>query len=90
MTMTFGPVNLWVWLGLFVGCVIYDYVNARYIRAVAEYDRLKAANTSMFLVAVGGLFTYEYISNMWNLIPVVLGCGLGTYMSFGYGKNSKT
>jgi len=75
-------INYKIWAALFVGCLIYDYVNAKYIRAVAEYDKFKAANTSLFLVVVGGLFTYEYVNNLWNLIPIAIGCWFGTYLSF--------
>jgi hypothetical protein len=83
-------INGWVWLALFIGCLIYDYVNAKYIRAVAEYDRFKAANTSLFLVAVGGLYTYEYVNNLWNLIPIALGCWCGTFISVKqYGKSGR-
>lgn len=83
--MTLGPVDIWLWAALFGGCLVYDFVNAKYIRAVAEYNRLRAANTSMFLVVVGGLFTYEYVNNLWNLIPIALGCWLGTFLSFKKG-----
>jgi hypothetical protein len=84
--MKFGDINILLWVALFSGCLVYDFVNARYIRAVAEYDRTKASLTSMFLVAVGGLFTVEYVKNIWNLVPIVLGCGLGTFLSFGFKK----
>jgi len=79
--MGFGEVDVWLWLALFFGCIVYDYTNAKYVRAVAEYNRLKAANTSMFLVVAGGLFTYEYVNNLWNLIPIAAGCWLGTFIS---------
>jgi len=84
--MIFGKINILLWAALFGSCLVYDFVNARYIRAVAEYDRTKASVTSMFLVAVGGLFTVEYVKNIWNLIPIVIGCGLGTFLSFGFKK----
>jgi hypothetical protein len=77
-----SQVNLWIWLALLAGCLVYDYVNANYIRAVAEYDRWKAALTSSFLVVVGGIFTLEYVQNPWNLIPIATGCFLGTLLSF--------
>lgn len=88
--MMFKDINVWVWLALFGGCLVYDFVNAKYIRAVAEYDKFKAANTSMFLVIVGGIFTYEYVSNLWNLVPISLGCWCGTYLSFGQNQKGKS
>lgn len=87
MGFSLASINLWVWAALFGGCLVYDYVNAKYIKAVSNTDRFMAANTSMFLVVVGGLFTYEYVNNLWNLIPISLGCWAGIY--FGVAPKSK-
>lgn len=87
--MVIEQINILTWAILFGGCLIYDYVNAKYIRAVAEYNKFKAANTSMFLIVVGGLFTYEYVNNLWNLIPIALGCWLGTFLSVWRSKTKK-
>ena len=77
----------WIGLGalVFLAGAVYDWTNARYIRANADGRRLPAACWSMMVGAIGlvGLIGVLQLSR-WFALPELAGYGVGTY--FGVRK----
>ncbi len=76
-----SEINLWTWLILFVIYFIFDILYAKYIISVNKLRALRSANISvvMYLLTVFG--TIAYVENFINVIPILLGSWLGTYVS---------
>lgn len=74
---------------------ISNILWAFYIKYVAESSRLKAAIFGEMILVTGAVVTYNYIHNLWLLIPIVIGGFLGTFFNedikqfFGIDKGDK-
>jgi len=76
-----NDINLWTWLILFVIYFAFDILYAKYILSVNKLRALKAANLSAVLYLLTVYGTIEYVENVINVIPILLGSWLGTYVS---------
>jgi hypothetical protein len=67
------------WLLIFAVTVVYDYVWAKYTKAVGDGKILRACLSSGVLFALGGVVIVEYTREPWLLTAAVSGAVLGTY-----------
>lgn len=70
-----------IWLGVFVICVLMDFVWARYIHHCAKGNALRAALWSVAVIILSGLSIIAYTENPWLLMPAAAGCFVGTYIA---------
>jgi hypothetical protein len=69
------------WVGVFVVCVLMDFVWARYIHHTAKGNAFKAALWSVAVLVLSGLSIIAYTENHLLLIPSAGGCFVGTYLA---------
>lgn len=58
----------------------------RYILAAQKLKPAEASNLSMVITFLGCFGTVQYVNNLWNVIPIALGCWVGTYITLWYEK----
>lgn len=75
-----------LWMAVFVGVIVLDYVYAEYTKAAADRNAIVSSNMAMFLIVITGFVTSCYVINQWLLIPAAAGAWVGTYLSIKYGK----
>ncbi len=69
---------------MFALSVLYNFVAARGIAALARNERLRAANADLLLGLVGLVALWAYIEvGWWTAIPELAGGWLGTYYGAG-------
>lgn len=73
-------INILLWLTLFIISIFYDIVYAKYIISISRLNALKSANLSVILYAIVAISTINYISNPLNVIPIIFGSWIGTYV----------
>lgn len=66
---------------VFFASLAVNFLNARYIKYVAENKILKAAIYSELVVIATSIATINYVSNIWYLIPMIIGGFIGTVLS---------
>lgn len=69
------------WLGVFIVCVLMDYVWARYIHHCATGNALAAAWWAVAVIVLSGVSIIAYTANNWLLVPAAAGCFVGTYIA---------
>lgn len=79
-------ISLVTWLVLFIIYILFDALYVLYIQAVTDVKPLKASilGSAMYLFTAYG--TIEYIDNFVNLIPILIGGFLGTFVTLKLGK----
>ena len=87
--MIFENINLITWAILFFVYLIYDILYAKYILYVSKLNAFKAANTGVLLYMLVAYGTVQYVTNLWNIIPIVLGSWIGTYFTIRYENKRK-
>lgn len=78
---SFQQINIWIFLGLIVLYFILDIIYSNYVISIGRLRALKTANYSTFLMFLTGLATFEYVQNIWYLLPICLGSWLGSFIS---------
>lgn len=63
---------------------VFDIVYAGYIYHVSKKHLNKATLFSGLVMLVSASLTISYVEDKWNLVPVVLGGMIGTYVSTKY------
>lgn len=71
---------------LFVFYLVFDILYAQYIIAVGESKAVKSATISAILIVLSLYGTIEVVKNYWYIIPVAMGCWLGTYLTIKFQK----
>lgn len=66
---------------VFVASLAVNFLNARYIKYVAEKKMLRAAIYSELVVLAASITTINYVHNFWYIIPMIIGGFLGTILS---------
>jgi len=77
-------ISITTWIILLCTYLIFDSLYVLYIQAVNEYKALKASFLGVFMYLLTAYGTIEYISNFVNIIPIILGSGLGTFITIKY------
>ena len=76
-------------LAVFVAAFLYDFLNTRYITAVAERKAHKAAVLSIVLWGIGATSLLSVIKiSLWLLIPEAIGLYAGTLCALRGTKNT--
>lgn len=66
---------------VFAASFAVNFLNARYIKYVAEKKMLRAAVYSELVVVATSVVTINYIHNLFYLIPMIIGGFAGTLLS---------
>ena len=64
---------------LFAANVLMDKLAVRFIQAVGDGHRFKAALVSMLIVALSYYSVTYIVADGWYVLPAVLGAGVGTF-----------
>lgn len=81
-----AEVNLWSWVILFFIYLFFDIFYILYIQSVTDVRPMRAANIGVVMYLLTAYGTIEYIDNFVNLIPILLGGWLGSYLTLKLGK----
>lgn len=85
----FSDINLITWISLFVVYLLIDILYTQYVMAIAKLNAFWASNISVLLYILTAYGTIEYVQNYWNIIPIVIGSWLGTYVTLRYEIHKK-
>lgn len=77
----FKDVNILSWIGLFFAYFFLDIIYILNVQAISKRNAFMVANTSVLLFFLGVWGTVSYIDNLINLVPIVVGSYLGSYLS---------
>lgn len=83
-------IEIWTWVLLFVIYLFFDSAYVFYIKAVSKSQALKASILSVAMYLLTAYGTIEYIENIANLVPILVGSFLGNYITLkisGKGEN---
>jgi len=72
--------------------VLYIALDAIYSNYVFSLNRLHPSNSAHFsavLIFLTGLATFEYVHNLWYLLPMCSGAWIGSYISVKVEKTKK-
>jgi uncharacterized membrane protein YfcA len=81
--------NPWVCLGLFVLYIALDAIYSNYVFSLNRLHAVNTANFSAALIFLTGLATFEYVHNLWYLLPMCVGAWIGSYVSVRVEKKKK-
>lgn len=79
-------IDIWQWIILFTIYLIFDCLYALYIKAIYDLRPLRASFLSVAMYLLTAYGTIEYISNPYNLIPILTGGFIGTYVTLWWNK----
>jgi hypothetical protein len=77
-------INFWIWLGLFFTYLVFDILYVQYILCVSKLNAFQAANISVIMYFLTAFGTVQYVDNFLNIIPIIIGSWLGTYVTLRY------
>ncbi len=77
----YDPFNVWVALGLFGIFFISDFISTLYVIFTAKHLALLATGASVLLTGLGFFGYLQFQRQPWYIIPILMGCALGTYLS---------
>lgn len=81
-----SQINIWSWIVLFFIYLFFDIFYILYIQSVTDVRPARAANIGVVMYLLTAYGTIEYIDNLANLIPILLGGWLGSYLTLKLGK----
>lgn len=70
-----------MWVGVFIVCLLMDFVWARYIHHCAKGHAMRAALWSIAVLVLSAVSIIAYTENHWLLLPSAAGCFVGTYIA---------
>jgi len=79
-------INILLWLLLFVIYFAFDICYTLYIKSVQDMKPVRAANLSVLLFLLTAYGTIEYVNNFINIIPIIFGGWLGSFLTLTWGK----
>ncbi len=77
--MSFGEINIWLWVLLFVVTICYEVLYIKYILAISKLRAVLTANISLMLGAVGMVSVILYTKDANNCIPILSATWLSSY-----------
>lgn len=77
--MTFGEIHIWLWIVLFVGNLVYEYLTVRCVIAISKLQSIAVANISVAINAIGMGCVFAYTGEINNGIPILASVWLGNY-----------
>lgn len=87
-----NQIDIWTWIILFCVYLVFDSLYALYIKAISELRPLRASFLSAGMYILTAYGTIEYVNNPINLIPLLAGGFIGTFVTLRWNKkhNGKT
>ena len=77
--MTFGSINILLWIVLFIITLLYEYLTVRCIIAINKLRSFAVANISVGINAIGIACVMSYTGDINNSIPILAAVWLGNY-----------
>jgi hypothetical protein len=81
-----SEISIWLWIALFFIYLTFDAIYILYIQSVQVVKPIKAANLSVILFLLTAYGTIEYVNNFINIIPIIFGAWLGSFLTLKWGK----
>jgi len=82
-------ISPWISLGLFILYIALDVIYSNYVFSLNKLHAFNSANFSTILIFLTGIATFEYVHNLWYLLPMCLGAWIGSYISVKVEKKKK-
>ncbi len=77
--MTWGSVNIWLWITLFFITILYEVLYVKYILSISKLRAFATANISLMLGAVGMASVILYTEDANNCIPILGATWISSY-----------
>ena len=87
--MTFGVINIWTWIALFIATLLYEAMTVKVVLAIEKLQSILVANLSVMLGAIGMGCVAVYSDEVNNIIPILLATWLGNYYIVEYEKKKR-
>ena len=87
--MTFGEINIWLWAGLFIITLLYEYLTVKCVILISKLKSISVANVSVVLNAIGMGCVYAYTGEINNGIPILAAVWLGNYYAVEHEKRKR-
>ena len=87
--MSFGTVNIWVWIALFLSTLLYEYLAVICVIAITKFRSVAVANISVGINAIGIACVILYTEEINNTIPILAAVWLGNYYAVEHEKRKK-
>lgn len=88
--MTFGTVNIYLWLVLFLATLGYEYLSVLCVVKIIQFKSFAVANISVGINAIGIGCVLLYTNEINNAIPILASVWLGNYYAVEFEKKKKT
>jgi len=89
MTTQIEQINILVWIVLFIISIVYDILYTKSVLYISRLNAVGAANLSVLLYVMMSYGIINFIENIFNIIPIILGSWLGTYGILKFEKHQK-
>jgi len=87
--MTFGTVNIWLWLILFFATLIYEWLTVICVIKIIQFRSFAVANISVGINAIGIGCVYAYTGEINNALPILAAVWLGNYYAVEHEKKKR-
>ena len=81
-----NQISIFSWVILFFLYLLFDTLYVLYIQSVTDVKPVRAANIGAIMYLLTAYGTIEFIDNFVNLIPILAGGWLGSYLTLKLGK----
>lgn len=87
--MTFGTINIWLWIALFVGTLLYEWLTVVCTISILKGKSIAVANLSVAINVIGMGSVYAYTGEINNGIPILASVWLGNYLAVEYERKKR-
>jgi hypothetical protein len=87
--MTFGVINIWVWIAVFLATLLYEYLTVVCVIAIIKFKSVTVANISVGINAIGIGCVLLYTQEVNTTIPLLGAVWLGNYYAVEHEKRKR-
>jgi len=87
--MTFGSINIWVWIAVFFATLLYEYLTVVCVIAIITFKSVAVANISVGINAIGIGCVLLYTQEVNTAIPLLGAVWLGNYYAVEHEKRKR-
>lgn len=87
--MTFGEINIKIWVVLFVVILFYEILAVKVVLAIEKLQSILVANLSVMLGLMGMGCVVLYTEDINNMIPILTATWLGNFYIVEHEKKKK-
>jgi hypothetical protein len=87
--MTFGEINIGVWILVFLATLLYEYLTVVCVIAIIKFRSIAVANISVGINAIGIGCVLLYTQEVNTTIPLLAAVWVGNYYAVEHEKKKR-